>query len=230
MGGIVVEPTGDGIIHIASTGTSQFSMVIRGKGAHSSTTWEAISAIEKAMKIYEALKALEEHWAQTMSHRLYPRWSPTYLGALRAGIEEATLDGKIRLLPGVRLEALKEEFEAQVERAAQNDPWLRDHPPETRWTIVGRESSESPEDHPLVQLLAQEIEAITGKPATFEGASANDMPFPINHAGIPTVLYGPGDVRVTHAADEYVTVDSLITCVKVLASFMLDWCGYEAAS
>lgn len=226
-GGIVMEPTGDGIIQIASTGTSQFSIVIRGKGAPSSTIWEAVNAIEKAMKIYQALKGLEERWADTMSYCLYPRWSPIYLGALRAGIEEATLDGKIRLLPGVTREVLKEDLEAQVERAAQNDPWLRGHPPEIRWTVVGRKSAKISEDHPMVQHLARAIRSITGKPASFEGASANDMPFLTNHARVPTVLYGPGDVRVAHASDEYVPVDNLVSCVKVLASFMLDWCGYE---
>jgi acetylornithine deacetylase/succinyl-diaminopimelate desuccinylase-like protein len=36
-------------------------------------------------------------------------------------------------------------------------------------------------------------------------------------AGIPTVAYGPGDLRLAHAANEYVEVQELLAVAKVYA-------------
>lgn len=38
-----------------------------------------------------------------------------------------------------------------------------------------------------------------------------------NHGKIPAILYGPGDVAHTHSVNEFVPLDEMITCTKVLA-------------
>jgi acetylornithine deacetylase/succinyl-diaminopimelate desuccinylase-like protein len=38
--------------------------------------------------------------------------------------------------------------------------------------------------------------------------------------GIPTVLYGPGVAGAAHTAHEYVPVQHLVDCTKVLATFL----------
>jgi acetylornithine deacetylase len=43
-----------------------------------------------------------------------------------------------------------------------------------------------------------------------------DMRLLVN-AGIPTVLYGPGDVRRAHRPDEFVPIDDLLTVARVIA-------------
>jgi acetylornithine deacetylase/succinyl-diaminopimelate desuccinylase-like protein len=43
----------------------------------------------------------------------------------------------------------------------------------------------------------------------------------INQGGIPTVMYGPGDVRVAHAADEYVPLDEVAMVAETLADWLL---------
>ena len=47
--------------------------------------------------------------------------------------------------------------------------------------------------------------------------------------GIPTLNIGPGDPRLAHQADEYVEIEELVTCTKMIASILLDWCGVEEA-
>ncbi len=42
----------------------------------------------------------------------------------------------------------------------------------------------------------------------------------VNQGGIPTVMYGPGDVRVAHAADEHVSLADVEMCAGVLAEWM----------
>ncbi|NIQ53250.1 MAG: M20/M25/M40 family metallo-hydrolase, partial [Gammaproteobacteria bacterium] len=43
--------------------------------------------------------------------------------------------------------------------------------------------------------------------------------------GVPTVLFGPGDVRRAHAPDEYVEVRELEMAAKVVALTALRFCG-----
>ena len=43
-----------------------------------------------------------------------------------------------------------------------------------------------------------------------------------------TVLYGPGDIRVAHADDEYVLIDELMTACRTYALLALDWCSFES--
>ena len=48
-----------------------------------------------------------------------------------------------------------------------------------------------------------------------------DMRLFINHGNTPTVMYGPGDVKVAHAADEFVALAEVAECAEVLAQWIL---------
>jgi acetylornithine deacetylase len=45
--------------------------------------------------------------------------------------------------------------------------------------------------------------------------------------GVPCVMYGAGDVRVAHQADEYLDVAEALTAAKTIAGLLADWCGVE---
>jgi len=50
----------------------------------------------------------------------------------------------------------------------------------------------------------------------------------LNHrAKTPTLIFGPGSIAQAHTINEFIKIDEVITATKVLAIFMLDWCGYE---
>jgi acetylornithine deacetylase len=42
---------------------------------------------------------------------------------------------------------------------------------------------------------------------------------------VPAISYGPGDLRVAHADDEYVMIDEVVTACKTFAVAAMDWCG-----
>jgi acetylornithine deacetylase/succinyl-diaminopimelate desuccinylase-like protein len=48
----------------------------------------------------------------------------------------------------------------------------------------------------------------------------------VNVAETPCVIFGPGDVRFAHSADEHVPIDEVITCARVLAA----WVSRELAT
>jgi hypothetical protein len=55
-----------------------------------------------------------------------------------------------------------------------------------------------------------------------------DMGLLVNVGHTPTVLFGPGDVRVAHRPDEYVPLRELETAVRALPLMALHFCGYGA--
>jgi acetylornithine deacetylase len=52
-----------------------------------------------------------------------------------------------------------------------------------------------------------------------------DMRLLVHQGQTPTLLFGPGDIRVAHAPDEFVPVDALTTAARVLALTILRFCG-----
>ena len=52
-----------------------------------------------------------------------------------------------------------------------------------------------------------------------------DMRLFINQGDTPTVMYGPGDVKMAHAADENVPIDEVVECAEVLAQWIRDQLG-----
>ena len=47
-----------------------------------------------------------------------------------------------------------------------------------------------------------------------------DMQMFVNVGGTPCVIFGPGDVRVAHSADEHVPIAEVEDCARVLAAWV----------
>ena len=43
--------------------------------------------------------------------------------------------------------------------------------------------------------------------------------------GVPTLMYGPGEIATAHAVDEHVFIDELVLAAKVYALAAVRWCG-----
>jgi acetylornithine deacetylase len=79
--------------------------------------------------------------------------------------------------------------------------------------------------HPIVAATSAAHEATTNEPALVAGfVAVNDATF-LNQAGIPTVTYGPGDLRVAHAVDENLPIADLVAATKTYAVLAAEWCG-----
>ena len=69
---------------------------------------------------------------------------------------------------------------------------------------------------------------ITGAAPSVEGVTYGaDMRLLVNVGRVPTVLFGPGDVRVAHMPDEYVPLADLIAAAEALTLVALRFCGVE---
>ena len=81
---------------------------------------------------------------------------------------------------------------------------------------------------PVVATVVEAAAAILGEAPPVEGVTYGaDLRLLVNVAGVPTVLFGPGDVRVAHMPDEFVPVAQLRTAAETLIVTALRFCGVE---
>jgi succinyl-diaminopimelate desuccinylase len=88
----------------------------------------------------------------------------------------------------------------------------------TASVIDDRPAVEIADDHPVVQAVVAAHEAETGVVPAYGGVpGATDGTILQRDAGVPVVVYGPGDKWIAHQADEYVDVDDLDRYARVYA-------------
>ena len=96
--------------------------------------------------------------------------------------------------------AARREFEAAIRRAAEQDEWLLRHPPRVEWLLGGVPSAEVAEDEPIVRTLLGVHRDLTSDAQVGGFDNWSDAATLIREAGIPSVNYGPGDLRLAHTA------------------------------
>jgi acetylornithine deacetylase len=234
--GIVMEPS-ETKIAPKIAGAISFKVIVPGKSVHACVKDEGISAIEKFIVIFNGLKELEEERNKRFKDPLYNRYTAPYalsIGKINGGNwpgtvpENVVFEGRIGVAIGETEKQAREEFEARINKIADNDPWLKKHRPTVIWDGYSFASSMIPLDHPIVKELGKAYFDVTGKEPIHEGMTyASDARHLINIAKTPTTVFGPGDVRIAHGANEYVPIEQLETTVKTLALTIMRFVGYE---
>ena len=88
--------------------------------------------------------------------------------------------------------------------------------------MLSRPAYEIAPDHELPQRLAAALSRAGGVPR-ITGASFWTDAAVLGHAGIPSVLFGPGGAGL-HSTEEYVNVADVKTCRDALAEMIADFC------
>ena len=117
-------------------------------------------------------------------------------------------------------------LEEAVADAASRVAWLRRHPPSIRWTGGQFASGRLVDGAPLLGLLEEAVGAVD----PLRTLEPRGVPYGSDlrlyaHAGIPTLHYGPGDVRVAHSPHEQVPIDEIVTVAQVLTLALIRACG-----
>jgi acetylornithine deacetylase len=235
---IIPEPSNLDIV-VAHAGAITFRLTVPGRAAHASQRREGVSALDNLQTILRALAADETTRNAAETDPLMTALGlpyPTIVGIVTGGewastvMDRVVADGRY----GVRLGQSPADAAADLRRAIDEvnaaDPFLREHPATVE--IVGGRfgSGRVPSDHPLPVGLAETVEAVTGRrPALLGEPYGADMRLFINEGGTPCVIFGPGDVRVAHSADEHVPLDEVETCARVLAAWVIRELGPTAA-
>lgn len=231
---IIMEPT-DLEVVIAQAGALNFRLTVPGKAAHGSMRAEGISALEKFWPLYEAIGDLERVRNAQVRHPLLAEYALAYpisIGTVRAGNwpssvpEELCCEGRFGVAIGESSEAARRAFETRIHETAQADPWLRHHSPSVDWWGGQFAPAETAADHPLVEALIGTMKDLTSSEPRVKGVTYGaDMRLLVNEGQIPTVLFGPGDVKMAHQTDEHVPIEDLLIAARSLALVAMRYCG-----
>jgi acetylornithine deacetylase len=231
---LILEPTKLRLCPIQS-GALTFRLRVRGRSIHACMKRLGVSAIQKACYLMSRLDAFDGERHRARPSAYYPdpmNIAPISVGTVAGGDwhstvpQVAVIEGRYGIFAGEPIDDAKRAFAAAVAEAAAADPWLRDHPPDIEWFEGQFESGQTADDAPIVRQLAACHEAIADGGAVVQGVTyGSDLRLFTNHAGIPAVLYGPGDVANAHSVDEFVELDEVVTATKVLALTVATWCA-----
>lgn len=200
-----------------------------------------VNAVEKGAQILAAIQRLEQNWGMSKKHPFFrPGYFTIHPGVIVGGppgplvpyivSTYCRLECIVWYPPQEPVEDIKAEIEDYVYTAARLDPWLAEHPPEIEWRNHWPPCL-TDEQHPIINtcVAAYEQAASTDpsfrQEAVIHGFAAVCDATWLNAGGIPTIIYGPGDVLLAHTRNEFVPIEEVIMAAKTYALVAMDWCG-----
>jgi acetylornithine deacetylase len=227
---VITEPTGLDVV-IAHAGAITFRLTVPGRAAHASVRREGVSALETLQVVMRTLLADEaaRNGAETdplMTELGLPY--ATILGTVHGGswpstvIDKLEVEGRYGVKLGQTWRDAERDLRRAVDDANESDAFLRQHPVTVELTGGKFSSSRVPADHPLPVGLAAVSSDVLGRSPHLHGEPYGaDMRLLIDHGDTPTVIFGPGDKRLAHAANEWVSTTEVVDCARVLAAWLV---------
>ncbi len=217
---IVGEPTALKIVS-AHDGQMYVKIATRGQAAHTSNPQHGVNAI---YVMNDVITVLRQRAGAAYPQRRHPLCGSPKLtvSIIRGGVSEhivpdlceMTID--FRVIPGETCQQVLQE----VKR------WLAEDPDSA---ILQRidfavphkavPPIDTPVEHPLVQGLHWAAESVLGE-AEIAGVAYNTDASHYGAAGIPCVVFGPGDIAQAHSPREYVEIEELTAAVEILRLFL----------
>ncbi|MFC3800847.1 M20 family metallopeptidase [Cohnella sp. GCM10012308] len=224
---IVGEPTGLSRV-VAHKGCVRFRIEARGVAGHSSDPNKGVNAIEQAMEIVRYLREIVEPGYEALRHPLVG--PPTHcIAQIEGGDAPNTIPGTCtltidrRTVPGEEPLDVWERMKAGLERLARETPGLElvVHEP-----FIIDYAMEINNDAPVVGKLARAVEQV--KSGTVEhGAAYGTDASKLARVGVPSIVFGPGDIRQAHTDDEWVELTEVCAAADALVALIANYGNEE---
>jgi acetylornithine deacetylase len=221
---IVTEPTRLAIMP-AHLGFVWIDITTHGRAAHGSRWDLGVDAIRHAGLVLAELDRMDSEVLPARRHSLLGRPS-VHASLIEGGSgmstypDRCTLRIERRTIPGENAEQVRQEIEELCKRVAGGRPSFR---AEVAVTFA-QAPSDVATDAPIVTALSTALHSC-GEGSPIEGMTAWTDAALLNAAGIPAICFGPGDISLAHAAEEYVSIAEIERATKVLAQLAHQWCG-----
>ncbi|MBF1268810.1 MAG: ArgE/DapE family deacylase, partial [Oribacterium parvum] len=231
-GVMVCEGTSDELI-LAHMGFVFFRVKFTGKSCHSGVKKEGVSAIDKAIKVIQALNEKEHEWLLHYKHPLLP--APNLnVGVIHGGTAGSTVADEcmfevcVHYLPNqMSHNQVVKEFKEVVERVSKSDAWLEEHLPEISIYQSGG-GFEMDENALFVDSFKRAYSEARGKNVKVVGSPAGcDSRLWRNIADCPTIQFGPGNLAQCHGIDEWLDLEAYYQSILIYAELILDFCKVE---
>jgi acetylornithine deacetylase len=210
---VVAEPTNLRVVK-AHKGLVRWVVTTAGRSCHSSTPEQGINAIYRMGRL---LPGIERYAAELHASRSDPLLGPPTLsvGRIEGGTSVNTVPDSCRievdrrLIPGEDAAAARQHF-AEFLRADQPDV-----PSECGPIWINCPALSPDHNGEVVTALGRCIDAVVGAHEVIAvpyGTDASSLAL----GGIPSVVFGPGDIARAHTKDEWVPIDEVAQASEVL--------------
>lgn len=211
---VVAEPTQLNIVH-AHKGVVRWNMAVSGRSCHSSSPEMGINAIYRMGRLLQAVEGYASHLRHS---RVDPLLGPATLsvGMIAGGTSVNTVPDRCRIeidrrvVSGEDPEKAPDELLAYLTEEANLDfPVESDRPWMSKGALTPKLSGE------LSKLLGSAIDAVVGRHEVQVVPYGTDAST-LADAGIPSVVFGPGDIARAHTKDEWVPLDEVEKASAIL--------------
>lgn len=211
------EPT-NGQIQVAHKGRTWFEITVTGVTAHASTPWMGADAVAAMAEI---ISFIRRKIRECPTHKDLGASTVTF-GQIEGGYRPYVVPDRckvwidMRLVPPTDTDAAISIVESAIGEAKEAVPGIT-----ASYTVTGdRPYIEKDESSPLLKALKAAAEETTGNPVPvtiFPGYT--DTAVIAGKLHNPNCMsYGPGDLERAHKPDEFVPLEDIIRCEKVLTA------------
>jgi acetylornithine deacetylase/succinyl-diaminopimelate desuccinylase family protein len=211
---VVAEPTNLNIVH-AHKGVVRWNLYTSGRSCHSSTPEQGVNAIYRMANVLTGIELYAAHLKQLPND---PLLGPATIsvGVIQGGVGVNTVPDRCRIEIDRRLVT----GEDPNEQSAKLMAFLKekagiDFPFELTTPHIRMPALSSKGSDEIQELLGAAIDAERGQhkihPVPY-GTDAATLAW----AGIPSVVFGPGDIAKAHTVDEWVPLDEVETAANIL--------------
>ena len=213
----------------AHNGCLQLEVTVHGKMAHAAIPDSGVDALQAAVRILNALYALNTANRQVTSRVEGITHPYLNVGRIEGGMNTNVVPGKVkfkldrRMIPEEQPELVEAAIRQTIEAAAAQCPGIR---VEIRRLLLARSMKPLPGNKPLVDALQKHAQAVFGETIPARGTPLYTDVRLYAAAGIPGVIYGAGPRTVLESnakrADERLELEDLRRATKVIGRTLLD--------
>ncbi|MHB1133066.1 MAG: M20 family metallopeptidase [Chloroflexota bacterium] len=202
-------------VDLGNRGIAWLEVTVKGKAGHPGRPATGINAVNYAGRLLGAVEAMHFTLRNDLFEVPEPSITATIIhGGVKANVipDTCVLTFDRRTLPGESAGLAAEQIEQLIAERPQAGITASVR------IVKAAEPYLIERSEPVVQALVQAHERIVGAaPVLGAKGGATDGAHLYHTGGIPTVLYGPGDVHLAHTADEYAEVADVVRAAKVYA-------------
>lgn len=210
---IVAEPTRLNIVH-AHKGVARWYLETPGRSCHSSRPEQGINAIYRMGRLLDGIERFAGSLSQKKKDPLLGQ-ATISVGRIDGGTSVNTVPDRCRididrrLLPGEDPAAAPEQLNAFLREAGLDFPW------DTSPLYVHMPALSPGNSHELIERLGEMIRPLKPDFQVHPVPFGTDAPW-IAALGIPTVIFGPGDIAQAHTCDEWIDLAEIDQAADIL--------------
>ena len=196
-------------------------VTVRGREAHSAYPQIGASAIFRAARVIERIEAIAQELKKDQQKDFDPPFTTINIGLINGGTAKNIIPGECRFtlewrtIPGQKADYVLDKVRSAITNLKRDDPEFACEIDADR----ADDSFETQAASELVEFLEQTANQSSGTVAF--GTEAPSM----IALGAEAVVFGPGDIRVAHRTGEFVPVDELHQCTRILKQTIERFCA-----